>query len=160
MNILFYHQGYISCINYPSNKLCFIRRVLNKPRRKIHWVNVRLLFRALFFELFTHCSVLCVWCMKYSLNMLYTKITSAITINNWGPQYREKSNHLNLRQISRSWQHGIKKADNAGQFIKMIFILFILHTKNKCWFLRFKWYKKNYWIEDHISIVFRFRFPD
>jgi len=29
---LSYHQGCISCINYPSNKLSFIRRVLNKSR--------------------------------------------------------------------------------------------------------------------------------
>jgi len=28
---LSYHQGCISCINYPSNKLSFIRWVLNKP---------------------------------------------------------------------------------------------------------------------------------
>jgi len=28
---LFYHQGYICRISYPSNKLCFIRRMLNKP---------------------------------------------------------------------------------------------------------------------------------
>ena len=32
--ILFYHQGCVSCINYPSNKLSFIRRVLNKSRTR------------------------------------------------------------------------------------------------------------------------------
>jgi len=31
--VLSYHQGCISCINYPSNKLSFIRRVLNKSHR-------------------------------------------------------------------------------------------------------------------------------
>ena len=51
--ILSNHQGCISCINYPSNKLCFIRQVLNKPERAIHLVNVWLLFCVLFSELFT-----------------------------------------------------------------------------------------------------------
>jgi len=33
-NLLSYHQGCISRINYPSNKLSFIRRVLNKSRMR------------------------------------------------------------------------------------------------------------------------------
>jgi len=34
LSFLSYHQGCISCINYPSNKLSFIRRVLNKSRTR------------------------------------------------------------------------------------------------------------------------------
>ena len=33
-HILSYHQGCIICINYPSNKLSFIRRVLNQSRTR------------------------------------------------------------------------------------------------------------------------------
>ena len=39
-------------------------------------------------------------------------------------QYREKRNNLNRRQISQSWQHKTKMADNAGQFIKKIFMFY------------------------------------
>ena len=42
---------------------------------------------------------------------------SAIKFNIEALQYREKSNNLN-RRLSQSWQHKIKMADKAEQFIK------------------------------------------
>jgi len=44
-NILFYHQRFKSRINYPSNKLCFIRGVMKISARVIYLDNARLLFR-------------------------------------------------------------------------------------------------------------------
>ena len=76
--------------------------------------------------------------------------------NNRVQQYRYKSDNLNRRQISRTWQHNIKIGDNAGQFIKT-FSLFYSWNKN---ILRpiyeFLIIKKKTWIGDHISIMFRF----
>jgi len=54
---------------------------------------------------------------------------SAVYFNVEVLQYREKSNNLNSRQISQSGQQKIKMVDNAGQFIKKIFI--VLFSKEK-----------------------------
>jgi len=55
---------------------------------------------------------------------------SAISFNIEVLQYREKSNNLSRRQISKSWQYKIKMADNAGQFIKTIFIVLFFKQKH------------------------------
>ena len=69
-HILSYHQGCISCIKYPSNKLSFIRRVLNKSCRH-NLLGYRLVVvSSVFSEVFTRFSVLYVWCVNFSLNML------------------------------------------------------------------------------------------
>ena len=69
--ILSYHQGCISCINYPSNKLSFIRRALNKSRTHNSLGQRMVVVSSGFFsEIFTRFSVLYVCCVKYSLNML------------------------------------------------------------------------------------------
>ena len=76
--------------------------------------------------------------------------------NNRVQQYRYKSDNLNRRQNSRTWQHNIKMADNAGQFIKT-FSLFYSSNKNILRLIyEFLIIKKKTWIGDHISIMFRF----
>jgi len=68
---LSYHQDCISCINYPSNKLSFIRQVLNKSRTHNSLGQRLVVVSSVFFLRFSlPFQVLYVRCVTFSLNML------------------------------------------------------------------------------------------
>ena len=123
-NMLSYHQGCISRINYPSNKLSFIRRVLNKSRTNNSFgqrlVAVSCLIFRSFHSLFCPIWLMCKTLFKHVVDNNHV----CHLIQYWSTAISRKSNNLNRRQLSKSWQHKVKVADNAGQFIKTISLLY------------------------------------
>jgi len=73
--ILSYHQGCISCINYPSNKLSFIRWVLNKSRRHNSLGQCLVVVSSVFFwgfhSLFCPICLMCLILFKYVVDHNY-----------------------------------------------------------------------------------------